>query len=538
MRRGCRRWPRARPLTKERIEASQHFTEPPPRYTEATLVKKMEELGIGRPSTYASILAVLHDRDYVRIDKKRLIPEDKGRLVTAFLEAFFAHYVEYDFTAELEEKLDEISNGEIDWKAVLRDFWDDFSQALAGTKDLRTTQVLDSLNALLGAHIFPARADGGDPRQCPLCGKGQLSLKLGKFGAFIGCSNYPECRFTRVLSPTGQDGGDGERPGVRALGLDPASGQEVTLRSGRFGDYVQLGEGEKPKRCSLPRGLAPDDVTLEKAVALLSLPREVARHPSDGEPILAGVGRYGAYVQHGKTYANLGRDDDVLTIGANRAIDLIAAKESGAGSRFGGNSGRALGEHPTLGGRGRGAPRPLRRLCQSRQGQRDPAARNQPGSGDAGGGAGDARRQGLRRPRRTRDRRAPRRRADHAARRPLRRLRQLGQGQRDHPQVDAAELDHARRGARTHRRARGTAGRRGPRRRRRNPPPRPRNPPRRRRPPPGPRRRTRPRPRNRRPRKRRRKKRRQRASAAPERTVSRSWAWKGPPRLARDTRLS
>jgi DNA topoisomerase-1 len=338
-------------LTRERIEATQHFTEPPPRYTEATLVKRMEELGIGRPSTYASTLAVLRDRDYVRIEKKRLIPEDKGRLVTSFLEAFFAKYVGYDFTAELEEKLDRISNSEIDWRAVLRDFWVDFSQALGGTKDLRTSQVLDSLNEMLGPHIFPARADGVDPRQCPLCGKGQLSLKLGKFGAFIGCSNYPECRFTRVLSPTGQDGGDGERPGVRALGPDPASGEEVTLRSGRFGDYVQLGEGEKPKRCSLPRGLAPDDVTLEKAIALLSLPREVARHPTDGEPILAGVGRYGAYVQHGKTYANLGRDDDVLEIGANRAIDLIAAKESGASSRFGGgDSGRALGDHPTLGG--------------------------------------------------------------------------------------------------------------------------------------------------------------------------------------------
>ena len=287
----------------------------------------------------------------MRIEKKRLIPEDKGRLVTSFLEAFFAKYVGYDFTAELEEKLDKISNSEIDWKAVLQDFWVDFSQALGGTKDLRTSQVLDSLNELLGPHIFPARADGGDPRLCPLCGKGQLSLKLGKFGAFIGCSNYPECRFTRVLSPTGQEGAEGERPGVKVLGVDPASGQEVTLRSGRFGDYVQLGEGEKPKRCSLPRGLAPDDVTLDKAVALLSLPREIARHPTDGEPILAGVGRYGAYVQHGKTYANLGRDDDVLEIGANRAIDLIAAKESGASSRFGGgDSGRALGDHPTLGG--------------------------------------------------------------------------------------------------------------------------------------------------------------------------------------------
>ncbi|THD50099.1 MAG: type I DNA topoisomerase [Bradyrhizobium sp.] len=339
------------PLKRERIEASQHFTEPPPRYTEATLVKRMEELGIGRPSTYASTLAVLRDRDYVRIEKKRLVPEDKGRLVTAFLESFFGKYVGYDFTAQLEEKLDQVSNSEIDWKSLLREFWTDFSQALAGTKELRTTQVLDSLNELLGPHVFPARADGGDPRQCPSCGKGQLSLKLGKFGAFIGCSNYPECRFTRVLSPTGQDGAEGERPGVRALGVDPASGEPVTLRSGRFGDYVQLGEGEKPKRCSLPRGLAPDDVTLEKAIALLSLPREVARHPVGGEPILAGVGRYGAYVQHGKTYANLGRDDDVLEIGANRAIDLIVAKESGASrGRFGADAGRAIGDHPTLGG--------------------------------------------------------------------------------------------------------------------------------------------------------------------------------------------
>jgi DNA topoisomerase-1 len=339
------------PLKKERIEASQHFTEPPPRYTEATLVKRMEELGIGRPSTYASTLAVLRERDYVRIEKKRLVPEDKGRLVTAFLEAFFGKYVGYDFTAQLEEKLDQVSNSEIDWKALLREFWTDFSLALGATKDLRTTQVLDSLNELLGPHVFPARADGGDPRQCPSCGKGQLSLKLGKFGAFIGCSNYPECRFTRVLSPTGQDGAEGARPGVKLLGVDPASGEEVTLRSGRFGDYVQLGEGEKPKRCSLPKGLSPDDVTLEKAVALLSLPREVARHPVGGEPILAGVGRYGAYVQHGKIYANLGRDDNVLEIGANRAIDLIVAKESGASrGRFGADAGRSLGDHPTLGG--------------------------------------------------------------------------------------------------------------------------------------------------------------------------------------------
>jgi DNA topoisomerase-1 len=334
-------------LAKERIDAAQHFTEPPPRYTEATLVKRMEELGIGRPSTYASTIAVLKDRAYVRLDKKRLFPEDKGRLVTAFLESFFAKYVGYDFTADLEEKLDQVSNSEIDWKALLRDFWNDFSVAVDGTKDLGTRQVLDSLNELLGPHIFPARGDGVDPRLCPLCGEGQLSLKLGKYGAFIGCSRYPECKFSRVLAPTGAESAEGDRPGVRVLGQDPATGDEITLRSGRFGDYVQQGEGEKPKRSSLPRGLAADDVTLEKALALLALPREVARHPATGDAILAGIGRYGAYVQHGKTYANLGRDDDVLEIGANRAIDLIVAKESGAAaSRFGGGSGRELGEHP------------------------------------------------------------------------------------------------------------------------------------------------------------------------------------------------
>ncbi len=333
-------------LAKERIEASQHFTEPPPRYTEATLVKRMEELGIGRPSTYASTIAVLKDRDYVRLDKKRLFPEDKGRLVTAFLESFFAKYVGYDFTADLEEKLDQVSNSEIDWKALLRDFWNDFSGAVDGTKDLGTRQVLDSLNELLGPHIFPERGDGVDPRLCPLCGEGQLSLKLGKFGAFIGCSRYPECKFSRVLAPSGAESSEGDRPGVRVLGEDPATGEEITLRNGRFGEYIQQGEGEKPKRSSLPRGLSADDVTLEKALKLLALPREVARHPTSGEAILAGIGRYGAYVQHGKTYANLGRDDDVLEIGGNRAIDLIVAKESGGGSRFGGGAGRELGEHP------------------------------------------------------------------------------------------------------------------------------------------------------------------------------------------------
>ncbi|MGA3304018.1 MAG: type I DNA topoisomerase [Methylovirgula sp.] len=334
-------------LAKKSIESSQHFTEPPPRFTEATLIKRMEELGIGRPSTYASTLAVLKDRDYVKLDKKRLVPEDKGRIVTAFLESFFTRYVGYDFTADLEEKLDRISNHEIDWKEVLRDFWRDFSSALAGTKDLRITHVLDSLNELLGPHIFPPKADGSSPRACPSCENGILSLKLGKFGAFIGCSNYPDCKFTRTLT----SGGEGDASGTKVLGVDPASSEEVTVRDGRFGAYVQLGEGaegEKPKRTSIPKTMVPSELTLEEAIGLLALPREVARHPESKEPIVAAIGRFGPYVQHGKTYASVGKDENILEIGGNRAIDLIVAKESGlTGRRFGGGgASRDLGAHP------------------------------------------------------------------------------------------------------------------------------------------------------------------------------------------------
>ncbi|MFC6792431.1 type I DNA topoisomerase [Methylobacterium komagatae] len=344
-------------LKREKIASTQHFTEPPPRYSEASLVKRMEELGIGRPSTYAAVLQTLRDREYVKIEKKRLQPEDKGRLVTGFLESFFRRYVEYDFTAALEEQLDRVSNAEIDWRAVLRDFWRDFSAAIGETKELRVAEVLDALNELLGPHIFPDRGEGKDPRACPNCGEGQLSLKLGKFGAFVGCSNYPECTYTRQLSATGVNGEgdgssvDGGQPGVRVLGNDPATNLPVTVRDGRFGPFIQLGEAsaekgaEKPKRSSLPRGLSPSEVTLDQALALLSLPREVAKHPESGEPILAGIGRFGPYVQHGRTYANLGRDDDVLEIGGNRAIDLIVAKEQGGGrGRPAGDPGRSLGK--------------------------------------------------------------------------------------------------------------------------------------------------------------------------------------------------
>ena len=350
----ARRLPEIRPgekLTKRKIDASQHFTEPPPRYSEASLVKRMEELGIGRPSTYAPILQVLRDRGYVRIEKKRLVPEDKGRVLTAFLESFFGRYVEYGFTADLEEQLDRISNNEIAWRDLLRDFWREFTGAVGDIKELRVAEVIDALDEMLAPHLFPPREDGGDPRKCPSCENGRLSLKLGKFGGFIGCSNYPECRYTRQLAP----GNGTADAGIKKLGEDAKTGLEVTLRSGRFGPYLQLGEGnggEKPRRTGLPKGTAPDDVDLSRALALLSLPREVGRHPDDDEPILAGIGRFGPYVQHAKTYANLTAGDDVLSVGLNRAVTLIEEKRARGArkGRFGAATGRTLGEHPEKGG--------------------------------------------------------------------------------------------------------------------------------------------------------------------------------------------
>ena len=338
-------------LKRQALAVTQHFTEPPPRFSEASLVKRMEELGIGRPSTYASILQVLRDRGYVRLDKKRLHGEDKGRVVVAFLKKYFARYVEYDFTAELEEDLDRISNNEVSWQDVLKAFWAGFTGAVDDIKDLRVAEVLDALDEMLGPHIYPPREDGGDPRQCPTCGTGRLNLKAGKFGAFVGCTNYPECRYTRPLAADGDAGGD------RILGKDPESGLDVAVKSGRFGPYIQLGEakdyeeGEKPKRAGIPKGTSPGDMEFELAVKLLSLPREVGRHPEDGEPIKAGIGRFGPYVQHLKTYASLEAGDDVFNIGLNRAVTLIAEKiAKGPGRRrFGSDPGKPLGEHPTLG---------------------------------------------------------------------------------------------------------------------------------------------------------------------------------------------
>ena len=334
-------------LAREKIDATQHSTEPPPRYSEASLIKKMEELGIGRPSTYAATLATLRDREYITIDKRKLIPEPKGRLVTAFLESFFERYVEYDFTADLEEKLDLISDGKLSWKDVLRDFWRDFSGNVDDIKELRVTNVLDALNEELAPLVFPAREDGSDPRSCPTCGTGMLSLKLGKYGAFVGCSNYPECKYTRQL------GGDanGESAATdepKSLGKDPFTGEEITARTGRFGPYVQRGEGKEAKRASLPKGWTVDTLDHEKAVALLSLPRDIGQHPETGKMISAGIGRYGPYVSHDGTFANLENAEEVFSVGLNRAVSVLADKQSKGGGR--GRSTPAalatLGDHP------------------------------------------------------------------------------------------------------------------------------------------------------------------------------------------------
>ena len=325
----------------------QSHTQPPPRYTEATLVKRMEELGIGRPSTYASIVTTIQDREYVRKDGNRLIPEDKGRIVTIFLLNFFRQYVGYEFTANLEEDLDHVSAGDADWKDILNRFWRDFSAAISETSELRIAEVLDVLDEALAPTLYPPREDGSDPRACPLCGTGKLHLKTSKSGGFVGCGNYPECRYTRPI------GGDAAEAGDRVLGED--NGDEISLRSGRFGPYVQRGEvtedNKKPPRASLPKGWTPDGMDLEKALTLLSLPREVGPHPDDGEMIEAGIGRYGPFVRHGRLYANLKEVDEVFTIGMNHAVDVLAQKAASRGAgRTAAKPLKELGDHPESGG--------------------------------------------------------------------------------------------------------------------------------------------------------------------------------------------
>ncbi len=332
------------PLSRGEVSADQHFTQPPPRYSEASLVKKMEELGIGRPSTYASILTVLRDRNYVRLENKRFVPEDRGRLVTAFLTSFFERYVDSNFTASLEEQLDDISGGRAEWRAVMQAFWEHFSRAVEQTRDLKISDVIDALDQDLGQHFFPTRADGTDPRLCPACHAGRLGLKLGRHGSFIGCSNYPGCQYTRRLAMDGgEDGGETLKEGMRELGHHPDTGEAVTVRRGPYGLYVQQGEANpedkkhKPRRTSLPKGVEGDQLTLEQALGLLSLPRLVGIHPDRQEPLEAGIGRFGPFIRMGSVYASLDKDDDVLSVGLNRAVDVMAKKL---------DSVRSLGPHP------------------------------------------------------------------------------------------------------------------------------------------------------------------------------------------------
>ena len=314
-------------LTTISVKPEQHFTKPPARYSEASLIKHLEELGIGRPSTYSSIMSKLKE-NYVRIENRRFFPEDRSRLVTAFLTIYFSKYVQYDFTADLEEKLDRISDADIDWKEVMRDFWIDFNKSVEDTTDLRNREILDALNDIIGPHFFGPGTDGEDPRKCPTCPDGRVSLKTGRHGAFIGCSNYPDCKYTRPLKVPNSDDTHSSIAdnGPKVLGNDPTTDLEVTLRRGPYGFYVQLGEAEgktKPKRASITRDIDPEDLNLQTAIGLLSLPREVGLHTTENEMITAAIGRFGPYIKMGGTYVSL-KEDSVLEIGLNRAIDLLA----------------------------------------------------------------------------------------------------------------------------------------------------------------------------------------------------------------------
>ena len=337
------------PADKRAVTPEQHFTQPPPRYTEATLVKRMEELGIGRPSTYASIVSTIQERDYVRKDANRLIPQDKGRLVTAFLINYFRRYLDYDFTADLETDLDKVTTGDEDWKHLLARFWKDFSAALGETEGLRITEVLEKINEVLEPHLFPVTPEDPEPRRCKVCGDGRLSLRTARSGgAFIGCSNYPECRYTRPLAGE-VEGGEAAGPDGKLLGHDD-DGVPVTLRVGPYGLYVQLGEATeeapKPKRASIPKGIDAATIDLKRALDMLALPRLIGMHPEDGEPVEASIGRFGPYVKHGKIFANIKDPEEVLTIGMNRAMEVLAQKAARGPGRTAVKPLRELGAHP------------------------------------------------------------------------------------------------------------------------------------------------------------------------------------------------
>ena len=341
-----RRLPRLREgdaPVKKAVHAEQHFTQPPPRYSEASLVKRMEELGIGRPSTYASIIQTLNDRSYVRTEKNRLVPEESGRLLTAFLERFFERYVSYDFTAHLEDELDDISGGRMEWRLVLERFWRDFKPKTAEVMEQKPSEITAALDDFLAPWLFPDRADGSDPRLCPACGEGRLSLRGGRFGAFVACSNYPDCKFTRPFG--GESAGDDAGP--QLLGADPETGAEVSLRTGRFGPYFQLGEGKEAKRASLPKDIPAAEADLAMALRFLSLPRTVGAHPESGAPITASIGRYGPYLAHDGKYAKLGSTAEVFEIGMNAAVAKLADAAAGGGRGRGAREPlKVLGQHP------------------------------------------------------------------------------------------------------------------------------------------------------------------------------------------------
>jgi len=341
-----RRLPRLRDgdvPAKRDVSAEQHFTQPPPRFSEASLVKRLEELGIGRPSTYASIIQTLKDRDYVRVEKNRFFAEESGRLVTAFLERFFEKYVSFDFTAGLEDELDEISGGRAQWQAVLEAFWRDFKPRTAEVMEFKPSEVTQQLDEFLAPYLFPDKADGGDPRLCPNCGKGQLSLRGGRFGAFIACSNYPECKYTRRFAQAGA--ASGEDTGPESLGKDPETGLEVERKAGRFGPYIQLGEGKDAKRASIPKDIELD---LDWALKLLSLPREIGAHPETGKPITASIGRYGPYLAHDGKYARLQSTAEVFETGMNAAVVKLAEAAANGGRPARGSQAplKVLGAHP------------------------------------------------------------------------------------------------------------------------------------------------------------------------------------------------
>ena len=327
-------------MSAKNITPNQHFTQPPPRYTDASLIKRMEELGIGRPSTYASILQKLLTRNYISKDQRRFIPEERGRIVSAFLESFFSRYVEYGFTARLEDDLDRISDGKLEWKTLLRQFWTDFKLAIDTTQELPRQTILESIDPILESVFFPRDDQGDVIRVCSNCENGKLGLKVGRFGAFIGCSNYPECRYTRPVGQESDEQQEALASGDRHLGDDPETGLPVLVRKGPYGAYIQLGDADtkKPKRGAIPKKMEIPSLTLEQGLGLLHLPREIGIHPDSGEMISSGIGRYGPFIRFGSTYISIPDDDSVLTIGLNFAIDAIA--------KSGKTAGRNMGDHP------------------------------------------------------------------------------------------------------------------------------------------------------------------------------------------------